>query len=168
MTNNDNAKVLRRIYEEVMTRGNFDALNELVAKDCVDHNPMPGQRPGRDGIREMLQAWRAAFPDLKLKVEELIADGDCVCGVFRGTGTHTAPLMGLQPTRKTSSITGIDVVTIRDGKVAEWRHVEDQLGMFIQLGVVSQEQLFGGVPSPQMSHATGGQPQPGQARAQRK
>src|SRR5687767_5766284 len=95
-----NNTVLRRIYEEVLNKGKFDVLNEVVSADCVDRNPMPGQKTGRDGIRDALMQWRTAFPDLHLTVENVISEGDRVAATFSATGTHRGTLMGIPATNR--------------------------------------------------------------------
>ena len=160
MPTSNNATLLRRIYEDVFTNKRLEVLDEVIAKDCVDANPLPGQAPGLQGIRESCQVWLNAFPDGRLTVENIIADGELVCGSFRATGTHRGTLMGIQPTNKSVTMSGMDIVTVRGGKITHWRHNEDFFGMLTQLGVIDADQLMSGKVG-----MTGGQPKPSEARA---
>jgi ketosteroid isomerase-like protein len=67
--------VYRRIIDAI-SRGDADSLDELVAPDVVDHNPIPDQAPGLDGVKQWLAAARTAFPDLRGTVEDVVVEGD--------------------------------------------------------------------------------------------
>ena len=73
-----NTAQLRRLTDEVLTRHNLAALDEIFHADYVQDEPPPGMGPGRDGLRQWLASWIAAFPDVRWTVEEQIADDDRV------------------------------------------------------------------------------------------
>lgn len=162
----DNKAIVRRFYDEAFNKGRIDVLDEVCAKDVVDRNPMPNQKAGVQGVRENMQMWRTAFPDAKITVDSMIAEGDTVVACFTATGTHRGALMGIQPTHRAATLTWIDCVTLRDGKIFDWRHNEDLLGMLAQLGLVDVEAIFAG--RGQSTGATGGQPKPSEARAKQR
>ena len=131
-----NKAVVRRFYEEVFNQKNLDALDELCTADCIDHNPMPEQGPGLEGVKHVFKLFCTAFSDLQIQVEDMIAEGDKVVASMTGRGTHTGDLMGIAPTGKEITITGIDIFRITNGKVVERWGNSDDLGMMQQLGVI--------------------------------
>jgi len=136
MSTEQNKALMRRFYEEI-SKGNLAALDELVAADLVDHSPfVPGQAPGRQGTLELFTMIRAAFPDLHVTVEDMVAEGDKVA--VRGTmsGTHKGEFTGIAPTGKQITVGTIEILRIVGGKMVEHWNVIDSLGMMQQLGVV--------------------------------
>ena len=134
-----NKAINRRIMEEVFGKGNVDLVDELVAQDVVDHNPMPGQAPGREGLKEMATMIRSAFPDLKVTVEDQIAEGDLAVDRFVITGTQQAEFMGIPAAGKRINVTGILIHRIQNGKVVEHWEEFDVMGMMQQLGAIPTE-----------------------------
>src|SRR4051812_12913452 len=100
MSADENKALARRFTEEVFNHGNFDLVDELLAPDSVDHNPMPGQPEGSEGVRWIARAMRAAFPDLHFAFEDQIAEGDKVVNRWTLSGTHQGALFGMPPTGK--------------------------------------------------------------------
>jgi len=136
MSTEENKAIMRRFYEEI-GKGNLAAMGELVAADLVDHTPfVPGQAQGRQGTLELFTMIRAAFPDLRITVEDMVAEGDKV--VARGTfsGTHKGEFTGIAPTGKHITIGMIEILRIVGGKLVEHWNVVDSLGMMQQLGAV--------------------------------
>ena len=134
----ENKTIAERFNEDVWGRGDEDALEELLAPDFVDHDPLPGQSPDREGHRQILAAFRSAFPDLNVTTEDIIAEGDKVVARWTARGTHQGELMGIAPTGKEVTIQGIDVLRIAEGKVVERWADYDALGMMQQLGVIPE------------------------------
>jgi steroid delta-isomerase-like uncharacterized protein len=137
MTEQDrNKDVLRRFYEEFWCNGNVAAAEELVADDYVDHQPVPGLPEGKAGFQQLVQIWRTGFPDMIEVIDDLIAEGDKVVGRFTFHGTHTGTFLGIAPTGLKVSMTGIDVVRIRDGKITEFWYAEQLHDLLRQLGAL--------------------------------
>ena len=90
---------MRQFYEEVVQHGNFARLHELVAANFADHNPGPGQAPGAEGIKQFFAAMRGAVSDLRVSVEDIIAEGDKIAAHVSVSGKHTGELMGI-PTQR--------------------------------------------------------------------
>ena len=112
--------------------------DEILATDYVYREPTAGEKRGRAGYQEIVTMYRNAFPDIKLKIEEQIAEGDKVVTRTSGTGTHQGELFGTAPTgRRVNAVLGICVTRIANGKVVEDNWVYDALGMMRQLGAVS-------------------------------
>jgi steroid delta-isomerase-like uncharacterized protein len=114
--------------------GNYGLFRDVVASDCVDHDPAPGQVPGPDGYRSLFADMRRAFPDLKVELAELVADEEAVAFAYTLTGTQGGPLMGIAPTGKKVNIRGLQISKFRDGKMVERWGSSDQLGMLQQIG----------------------------------
>ena len=125
-----------RIIEEAFNDGNVDALDDLIAEDFVEHEDLPPDVPqGKAAPRAMITMMRAAFPDLKVTVEDMLQDGSKVVTRSRFAGTHEGEFMGIQPTGNKFDIPVIDIVEFRDDKaVAHWG-VMDNAAMMEQLGV---------------------------------
>jgi steroid delta-isomerase-like uncharacterized protein len=130
----DNKAVLRRFYREFWSAGRHEVIDELLSDDYVDHQPLPGSPSGKSGFAALLTTWRTGFPDMQEEVQDLIAEGDKVVGRFTMSGTHTGEFLGLAPTGRRVSMTGIDVVRIRDGRIVEFWYGEQLHDLLQQLG----------------------------------
>lgn len=131
-----NKAVVRRFIEEVWNQGNLDAIGEFLSEDHIDHDPSQADSPGGlAAAREFIVSYRTAFPDARIDMGELIAEGDLVAGSWVATGTHQGDLMGIPPTGKPIHITGIGIDRVVDGRIVESWSNWDALGMLGQLGV---------------------------------
>jgi len=131
-----NKAVVRRLIE-AMNTGNLSIVDELVSNNFVYHEPTLGERRGRQGSKDVINTYRTAFPDAKVTIDEQIADGDTVVTRWTATGTHTGILLGLAPTGRRVTCTGILISHLQNGKVVEEFENYDTLGMMRQLGVVT-------------------------------
>lgn len=137
MSADSNKALSRRFMEEAFNAGNLDVIDELVAPGFVNHDPAaPESTVGPEAAKASIEGYRMAFPDLRIKVEDQIADDDRVVTRWSGTGTHQGELMGIPATGKQSTVTGISIDLIVDGRIAESWTNWDTLGMLQQLGVV--------------------------------
>jgi len=139
MSEEQNKKVLERVIEEAYSKGNVDVLDELFAPNFIEHQAgiLP---PTVEGVKRSIAYLRGAFPDMKLTIEEIIANGDKTWARITGRGTHRGPFMGLPPTGKSFAITIMDVCRFENGQIVEHWGVADQLAVMVQLG---------GLPRPQ-------------------
>ena len=131
-----NKAVSRRLVEEAFNLGNYGVIEELIEPTFVNHDPATGDVTGYDGLRQSIDGYRSAFPDLKITIEEQLAEGDLVATRWTAKGTHKGELMGIAPTGKESTVTGQTLDKIIDGKIAESWTNWDTLGMMRQLGVI--------------------------------
>ncbi len=122
--------------EEVLNKGNLEVIDELCSADVVDHAAPPGTPPGIEGVKQMIGMYRAAFPELHITIEDMIAEGDKVACRYTLRGTHQGDLMGISPSGKQVTVRGIDIGRIVGGKSVEHWEVFDELGMMQQLGLV--------------------------------
>lgn len=135
MSLEENKALVSRYVDEV-NKANFDALDELVIPDFVDHDAFPGQEPGHEGLKKAYGMFLSAFPDVYFELQDLIAEGDNVVGRGVISGTHKGEFFGVPPTGKHVTWTGTRLFTVKDGKLTEgWLNL-DLLGLMQQLGVV--------------------------------
>lgn len=132
----DVAAMLHLAITELWGRNRPELITELYAPEVIDHDPVPGQRPGHDGLRDVLAAFHVAFPDLQMELHGTIGSGDTGTDWWTFRGTHTGPLFELAPTGRRVVFRGVDVARAVDGKIVEMWHVEDRLTMMEQLGLV--------------------------------
>jgi steroid delta-isomerase-like uncharacterized protein len=135
MSQQDNIKA-QQAFGFAVNSGNYHALAALVAPDCVDHDPAPGQVPGPDGYVAMFSELRTAFPDLKITLEHTVADDDNVSFAYTITGTHSGDFMGHAATGHPISARGMQISRFEDGKMVERWGSSDQLGILQQIGAV--------------------------------
>lgn len=136
MSTEDNKALIRRIMEEVWNNWSLDAARELYAQDYIDHVHL-GEPQGMAGLEKIFFEWREAFPDWKITVESLIADGDIVVAFLSAGGTHKGEFMGIAPTGRQVTVTAIEKFRIANGQVVEfWGGINNKLDMFRQLGML--------------------------------
>ena len=134
MSSKANKALMRRFYEEFWCMGNTDAVDELVHPDFIDHDAPACGPTGREAMKALVRDWRIGFPDMSESIEDIVAEGDRVCGRFTLRGTHRGEFRGIPPTGRTIEISGIDILRIADGKIVEFWYSEDALGLYRQLG----------------------------------
>jgi steroid delta-isomerase-like uncharacterized protein len=135
MSEETHKDLVRRLVDEAQSRGNLAIVDELLTDDFVDHTPFPGVPPTRDGVKMLFGYLRAAFPDLHVRIDEQVADSEKVVTRKTFAGTHRGEFMGAPPTGRPVSWEVIDILTFRDGRIAEHRVILDRLGI--------QEQIAG-------------------------
>jgi len=115
--------------------GNVDAAVETFAEHAVDHDPAPGQAPGREGFRQFWAGMTAAFPDAQIAGRHVVVDDDHVVVAYTLTGTHQGEFAGIAPTGRKIEVNGIQIGRFVDGKIVERWGASDELGVLKQLGV---------------------------------
>ena len=131
-----NETVLRRFIGEVINNGDFSVLDELVQPNYVYRSP-DQELDGPEALKGLLAAYRIAFPDLNVRIDDLVNGGDRVVISITLTGTHEGDLMGISPTGKRVKINGMILSHFEGGKIVKEWEILDMLAMFQQLGVVS-------------------------------
>ncbi|MFN0072986.1 MAG: ester cyclase [Chloroflexota bacterium] len=127
-----NKTLIRRFYDQVWNTGEFWAADDLVAPTYVRHGPQ--EIHGRDGIREVVGGIRAAFPDLFITIEDLIAEGDRVAVRWHAYGTHRGEFRGCPPTGRAIQVMGITVSRFANAQIVEEWAQWDTSGLMNQLG----------------------------------
>ena len=136
----ENAAIFQRVVEEMVNKGNFDIVNELFAPDFVEHNQLPPPMlaaSGRETVRQVFRVLRAAFPDLRAEIHQVVAQSEHVVIYMTWHGTQNGEFLGIPPTGKSASFQVFDMVRVVDGKITDHWGILDQLAIFQQLGVIS-------------------------------
>ena len=141
MSTEENKAIARRWTEEVWTKGNLAATDELLAADFVFNYPAPGMEPDREGYKQTVSMF-GAVPG-PYTIEDMVAEGNKVAVRWTWRGTHKGEVMGIAPTGKQVAITGINILHIIAGKIMEEWGEMDMLGMMQQLGVFPPGQAGG-------------------------
>jgi steroid delta-isomerase-like uncharacterized protein len=128
--------LIQRFVEEGFNEGNLDVAEEVYASGFVSHESAGPVERGPEYVKQFVGTYRDAFPDGHTTVEDVIAEGDTVAYRWSFRGSHQGELMGIPPTGKEVTITGITVDRISGGKIDEEWNNFDQLGLLRQLGVV--------------------------------
>jgi len=139
MSTEENKALVRRQFEAIWNGGNLALIDELYAPNYTNHDPAnPDQAPGPAGFTQRVGLYRTALPDLHLTVEDQVAEDDRVVTRWTASGTHQGDLMGIPPTGKSVSVTGMLISRIESGKfVEEWVNW-DTLGLLRQVGAVPE------------------------------
>ncbi len=125
---------MRRLYDEVVNGANLAATEEIFDRGYVRHDPdSPGLPTGPDGFRQLITAYRTAFPDLRLRIEDLIAAEDKVVVRWTASGTQRGALLSVQPTGRQVTFGGISIYRLAGGKIVEDWISRDTHGLREQL-----------------------------------
>jgi steroid delta-isomerase-like uncharacterized protein len=132
-----NKAIVRKSFDELFSRGDLDVADAVFASDYVGHDPaLPQPIRGPAEFKRFVTMYRTAFPDLQLTIDDQLADGDLVATRFTARGTHRGPLMGIPPTGRKVTVTGISIDRMVNGKSAESWTNYDVMGMMQQLGIL--------------------------------
>ena len=136
MSAEENKAIVRRLVEE-LALGNLDVVDELVAPDFVDRSLLPGQEADREGFKRSVAALNAPFSDTTITIEDQVAEGDKVVTWYTGSSTHDrGPFMGVPPTGRRDSFTGVFLHRVVGGKIVE----EWSQGDFLNIMLPALEQ----------------------------
>ena len=133
----DNKTIVRRVFTEIINRGNLGLADTLVAPGYVYHGSGGLEVRGPEGFKQVVTMYRSAFPDLNMTIDDIVEEGDKVVTRWTGRGTHKGNLAGLPPTGRTATVTGILITRLSNGKLVEDHESFDEIGMLRQLGVTT-------------------------------
>ena len=132
----DHAATIRRMYD-LLSAGDIDGFGDLIADDFIEHEETPGLEPTKEGVKQFFHMYRAAFPDLRMEPQDVVASGDKVVARARATGTNQGEFVGMPATGKSVDVQLIDIIRFGDdGLAREHWGVFDALGMMQQLGAI--------------------------------
>lgn len=124
------------MFEEGMNKKKFSLMNGLIAENYINHD-MPGE-PGAEGFKKMIQGFFEGFPDMQIRLDNVIGDGDMVATRGEWTGTHSGSFMGIPATGKKVKVKYIDMWRLENGKgVENWVQM-DIAGLMQQLGMITE------------------------------
>ena len=136
MSQEEHKAIARRFREDLWNTGDLDLVGRLFDRDCVVHARVPLTTDfsrGPEAVGQLVLFYRMAFSEVRMTIEEIVAEGDLVVTRWRGRGLHTGDLLGLPPTGRETFTTGMDMLRIRDGKIAEGWVSWDVLALIEQL-----------------------------------
>lgn len=133
----EEAKRLSQAFvDEVWNEGDLDAIDKLLSPDHVGYDPTSGETRGPQATRDLVAGYRGAFPDMHMKVDRIIAEGDWAATHWTATGTHTGELLGIAPTGRQATVSGVQFNRVAGGRIVETRGIFDALGMLQQVGAI--------------------------------
>jgi steroid delta-isomerase-like uncharacterized protein len=134
-----NKNNVRRLFEEVWNQGHVPVADELFTPSYTHHDSStPDVGRGPESEKKRVTLYRNAFPDIRLTIEDIIAEGETVVARWSCRGTHKGNLNGIAPTGKQFNITGVSIARFTNGKMFEGFVNWDALGLMQQLGVVPE------------------------------
>jgi predicted SnoaL-like aldol condensation-catalyzing enzyme len=118
--------VIRRLHRTLLDARDPDAVDDLFAPQFESHNHPPGFPPGVEGVKSWFAMVRDTFPDVDVRIDQVVADGDSAAVATTISGTHA-------PTGRHVAVTGIDIIRVEDGRIVEHRGLTDTVGLTRQL-----------------------------------
>ncbi len=134
MSVEENKALYRSYIEEVFNKQNLVWIDANFASNWVHHDPAGPETA--EAFKQRLTIQLAALPDTHFTVEDVVDEGDKVAARWTATGTHKGAMMGIPPTGKQVTITGMGYIRCESGKIVEDWTLHDALGMMQQLGVL--------------------------------
>ena len=133
-----NKATMTKIYE-VFNSGNTADIENIVDANVIEHEKDPNiKETGIEGLKKTIEMYRASFPDLKMNVLSMTAEGDVVTTHFNMSGTNTGSMGEMPATNKTINIDGVDIIKFKDGKAIEHWGYSEQMKMMEQLGLMQE------------------------------
>ena len=129
-----NIAAVRRLTQDGFVGGKVDVIDDVVAENCVDHDPMPGQGQGREGQRHTCQMVVDGLSNRSTLRDDFLATGDTVVENWIFQGTHTGDFLGAPATGKQLQVRGIEIWRLAGGRIVERWGVVDAAGVIEQLG----------------------------------
>jgi predicted ester cyclase len=137
MSEDDPAKLMRLITEEIWNRRRLELVDELISEDLIDHVEIPGlEETGRARYLASVNLFHTAFSDRHEEIELIVSDEDKAVSYVRITGTHDGDLMGLAPTGRAIDVRAIGILRFANGQAVERWGVGDSLTQMQQLGLL--------------------------------
>ena len=134
---NNQKQIVTRWYT-AFDQKNPEMLEGLMAKNWVDIPPAPDQLPGAAGAKQILVQLGTTFPDFRIKIEDILEDGNKVIVRSTITGTQKGPLLGFPAKDRKITIQAIDIHEVKDGKILQTWHTEDWMTGFHQMGILGK------------------------------
>ena len=130
----ENEAVVRRAFDEV-AMGDMTTVDEIIAPEFVRHDLAGGpEAHGPDGVKRLIAGLRTGFPDLQTTIDDIFSDGEKVVVRFTASGTHSGPFMGIAPTGRAATWSGVNIYRVSGGRIRETWQLADGLGLLRQLG----------------------------------
>jgi steroid delta-isomerase-like uncharacterized protein len=135
-TTDKNKAICRLFFDELLNKANYSIIEQLVDPDVISHDPFPGQAKGAKGLLDTMKLFHTAFPDMKIIMNDMVAEEDRVMSKFTVTGTHKEEFMGIHATGKKISYEEVVILRLADEKIVEHWAVADALSLMQQIGAI--------------------------------
>ncbi|MGD2117398.1 MAG: ester cyclase [Chromatiales bacterium] len=129
--------LIRTLIDKAFNEGNLSVLDEIIHPE-YQYASTDSQLHGIGQLKEFIQVFRSAFPDLNIQIDDLFTSDERACTSFTLRGTHEEDFMGIPGTQKTVQIQGMVMSRFKDDKIYEDQEILDNLGFFQQLGLVPE------------------------------
>ena len=134
-----NKDLIRRVIAEAFNEGNLDVVDEALAADYVEHQAGPDAAQGPEAFKAFVRAFRATFPDVRVELEDLVAEGERIALRAIWRGSQQGALGAIPATGLPVEFGGYHIYRLEDGKIAEHWGLQDDLSLLLQLGVIAPE-----------------------------
>ena len=132
-----NKEIVRRLFEDIWSNGKLPVVDEIIDRSYLNHDPANPDARGPEGYKQLVNKYRTAFPDFRITVDDLLAEGEKVTARFTARGTHKGPLEGIAPTNKSVTLAGMIICRLSGSKIQEAWVNWDAYGLMKQLGVLT-------------------------------
>ena len=135
MSTEENKAIFQQLIQ-LQEHGDLNTVDQVIAPNWVNHDGSVPPLQGPEGFKRLTMGFRSAFSDIRLEIEDMVAEGDKVAARWRFHGTNSGSFWGMPPTGKAVNVTATGIFRVVDGKVIDnWVNL-DFLGLLQQLGVV--------------------------------
>ena len=134
-TSEKNKRIYKKFIQEIFNEGRFEKLDELVSPTYILRDAPAGTPMGQEAVKQSAAMFRSAFPDLKIVIEGLVAEGEMVAARSILSGTHRGAIFGIAATGRTVKMSSLTMVRIANSRLSESWVRSDTLGLMNQLGV---------------------------------
>jgi steroid delta-isomerase-like uncharacterized protein len=138
MTPQESRDLVHRFFEEFLNQQKLDRVEDYVTRNWVNHDPSMPPLQGYEGAKQLVRTLAGGFPDLRVRIEDIIAEADRVAARFSFTGTHRGDFMGVAATGRKITSSGCGLFRIQDGRLAENWVVFDAMGVAKQIGMIQE------------------------------
>jgi steroid delta-isomerase-like uncharacterized protein len=128
-----NRALVQRFIGDCWAGGDLSRIGEFLPPGYVEHNLLPGQEPGLEGYKRRYLMLRAAFPDMRVTIDDMLAEGDRVMARVTIEGTHLGPFLGQPASGRIVRMAAINVYRVANGRIVERWGVQDLYGLLRQI-----------------------------------
>jgi predicted ester cyclase len=132
----ENKRIVRRFYEEFGNTGKVDFIEEIIAPEYTEVYDGKRYPTGIEGAKSHITGVRQTYPDLHITIDRQIAEGEWVATCITATGTHKGSWLGMKPTNRIVTFTGVNIDRVVGGKIVEHGGAVNELGPFLAIGAV--------------------------------
>jgi predicted ester cyclase len=136
MSVEDNKNLIRKYIEEVINTGNVDEIEKFISSDYTEIHEGKRYVVGIQGAREHVIGVRQTYPDLTLTIDQQIAEGDWVATCITARGTHKGTWLGIKPTGRKVTYTGVNIEKVENGKITEHGGAANLLFQLLEIGAI--------------------------------